>query len=314
MKNARKHQKKIRKLLSAMDKSAEPPPADPDPFGVMIEAIVEADANAKQTERALAGLAAEFVDINELRVAPQKEVADALGKGHPRPREKAAEIVTVLNAIFTRRNTLSIDHAEKLTKRDLRRHLAELGLGPYALARVVLRVFGGHAVPVDRTLVECLEMDGYVEPGSSVEDVQSILERTVLQKHDFPAHQCLRDYVAKSARALARKRKADAAKAAAEAEARAKAEAEAKAKAEAEAAAKAQAKRKRGRAKARKAAPSSGKAAKKRRKTARPAGKRAAKATVGNPAKPRKARAGEKTAKKSPGRAPARRRARKADK
>jgi endonuclease III len=275
MKNSRKYQKKIRKLLSAMENSAAAPPVDPDPFEVMIEAIVAADASAKQTEKGLAGLAAEFVDFNELRVAPVKEVADALGKGHPRAKEKAREIVTILNGIFSRRNTLSLEYAEKMTKRDLRRHLAELGLSPYASACLTMKVFHGHAIPVDETLVECLEMDRRVEPGSSIEDVQSFLERMILQKDGLAAHECFRNYVAKSARALARKRKADAeAKAKAEAEAKAKAEAEAKAKAEAEAAAKAR--KRRAKAKARRAKRAAGKAAKTRRKAAKPAAKRAA--------------------------------------
>jgi len=275
MKNSRKYQKKVRKLLSAMEDSAAAPPVDPDPFEVMIEAIVEADASAKQTEKGLAGLAAEFVDFNELRVAPAKEVADALGKDHPRAKEKAREIVTVLNGIFSRRNTLSLEYAEKMTKRDLRRHLAELGLSPYASACLTMKVFHGHAIPVDETLVECLEMDGRVEPGSSVEDVQSFLERMILQKDGLAAHECFRNYVARSARALARKRKADAeARAKAEAEAKAKAEAEARAKAEAEAAAKAE--KRRAKAKARRAKRAAGKAAKTRRKAAKPAKKRAA--------------------------------------
>ncbi len=292
MKNSRKYQKKVRKLLSAMDKSAAPPPADPDPFDVMIEAIVEADASVKQTDKALGGLAAEFVDINELRVAPAKEVADALGRNYPKAREKSAEIVAVLNAVFSRRNTLCLDHAEKMTKRDLRRHLAELGLSPYASACLMLKVFNGHAIPVDETLVECLEMDACVEPGSSVEEVQSFLERMILQKHGFAAHQCLRDYVAKSARALARKRKADAVKAAAEAEARAKAEAEAAA----------EAKRRRAKARARKAARAAGKAAKKRRKTSKRAKKGAASGAAGKAAKRAKAPspAGARTRKKTP--------------
>ena len=242
MKNATKYQKRIRKLLLPMDKSIEAPPEEVDPLKVLIEAIVEADASAKQAEKALAGLASEFVDLNELRVAPPKEVADALGKDHPCIRRKAAEIVSVLGAIYLRRNGLCLDHVLKMTKRDLRRHLAELGLSPYASACLMLKAFQAHAVPVDQTLVECLEMDKCIEPGSSAEEVRSFLERVILQKDAFAAHGFFRDYVVKFARPLAQKRKAEAqVKAKAEAEAQAKANAEAKVKAKAEAKAKAKA-------------------------------------------------------------------------
>jgi hypothetical protein len=254
----------------------------------------------------MAAIAEEFVDYNELRVAPPKEIADAFGKDHPHARRKAVEITSVLNAIFGRRNTLSLEHVTKMTKRELRRHLAELGLSPYAAACLVLKVYAGHAIPVDRTLVECLEIDKCVEPGSEIEDVQGFLERSILQKDALAAHEFFREHIEKSAAALARKRKADAAKAAAEAAAREKAEAEAAAKAEAEAAAKAAAKAKREEAKAKKAKAKRAKARKAKAKKARAAkAKAAAKAAkksrkkkTAKPAAPKAAKRARKPAAK----------------
>jgi endonuclease III len=210
MKNAAKYQKKIRKLLSGMDKSVQPLTVDADTLKVMVEAIVGADAVGKQGEKALASLAKEFVDFNELRVAPTKEIVDALGRDYPYARQKATELVTSLNAVFNRHNVLSLDPLAKMPKRDLRRHLTELGLCPYASGYLLLFVYGAHALPVDESLVECLEIDGAVGPGSSAEDVQALLERTILQKHVVAAHAFFREYVAKSSKALTRKRKADA--------------------------------------------------------------------------------------------------------
>ena len=313
MKNATKYQKKIKKLLGGMGKARPSPPEDANPFRVMLEAILTADATPKQAEKAMAALEEEFVDINELRVSPPKEIVDCLDEDFPRRRAKAREIVTVLGAIFTRYNNLTLEPVEALTKRDLRRHLAEFGLSPYPAACLVLLVYNGHAIPVDETLAECLEMKGYIHPDSDVPDVQAFLERVILQKDALAAHEFFRAFVEKSARALARKRKADAeARAKAEAEAKAKAEAEAKAKAKAEAAAKAKAAAKARKArKARKAkkAKKAGKAVKKaakRKKVAKkarpaPAGKarpkRAAKAR--KPAGGKKPAPARKAAKKS---------------
>ena len=238
MKNATRYQKKMRKLLGSMGKAAPPQP-DADPIRVMLESILEADSSAKQTQKAIAELEREFVDFNELRVSPPKEIVDRVGRDFPRARQKAMEIVTVLNGLYGQTSGLTFGHTEKMTKRDLRRHLAELGLSPYAAACMMLKLFEAHAVPVDETLVECLEMDGYIHPGSALDDVQAFLERIILQKDAPAAHELFRWYIEKSARALARRRKAKAA-----AEAKARAEAEAKAKAEARAArAKARAKR-----------------------------------------------------------------------
>jgi hypothetical protein len=133
---------------------------------------------------------------------------------------------------------MSLEHLSKLSKRDLREHLLSLGLNAYAAARVLLFVFGGHAIPVDRTLAETLEMEEQVHPGSSVEDVQGFLERIISQKDARNVHEFLRAHVERCARALAKFRQAKA-EAAAKAEAeRAKAEA-ARVKAEEEARAKA---------------------------------------------------------------------------
>jgi endonuclease III len=232
MKNATKHQKNIKKFLSGIDKSVPIPPADADPVRTMIDAVLAADA-PRHSAKALEALEKEFVDFNELRVAPVKDIVDTLGRDFPDARRKAEEITTVLNAIFSRRNNLVLDYVEKMSKRDTRRHLGELGLSPYAAGVMMLQVFGGHAVPVDQGLRDCLEADGCIEPGSSVEQVQALLERIILQKQAWSAHDFFRDYVARNAKMLAKKRKSDAAKA----EAQAATEAAAEAAAEAELAA-----------------------------------------------------------------------------
>ena len=236
MKNATKYQKKIKQFLSGMNKSATPaPPVGQDPFAVMVQAILDADA-PKQAAKAFDVLTKEYVDLNELRVSPVKEIADTLGRDFPEARRKAEEITSVMNAIFTSRNNLKLDYVEKMPKRDLRRHLQELGLSPFAAAVMMMQLFGGHAIPVDQGLVDCLEADEYIEPDSTIEDVQAFLERIILQKQAQAAHEFFRKYVVKNEKMLTKKRKAAEAKAAAEADAEAaKAQAKAEAKAAAEA-------------------------------------------------------------------------------
>jgi len=258
MKNATKYQKKIKKFMSGMRKSATPPPTDQDPFAIMVQAILDADA-PKQAAKAFEALKKEYVDLNELRVSPVKEIIDTLGRDFPEARRKAEEITSVMNAIFTSRNNLKLDYVEKMSKRDLRRHLHELGLSPYAAAMMMMKLFGGHAIPVDQGLVDCLETDEYVEPGSTIEDVQAFLERIILQKQAHAAHEFFREYVVKNEKMLTKKRKA--AKAKAEAEAAAEAEV-AKAQAKAEAKAATEAKKAQANAKPKKKAPTQKKTAK----------------------------------------------------
>lgn len=283
MKNARHYEKLVRKLLGGMGKARSAPREDVAPLGVLVESILLADATVKQARQAMEAVEEEFVDFNELRAAPPKDIADCVGKDFPHGRDKAEMIVTVLNAIFARRCDILLDYMGEMTKRDLRRHLAEVGLDPFPAACLVMEVFSGHAIPVDETLLEVLEMNDLVGPGTDREDAQKFLERVIPQKLGPAAHLFFRDYIEKNRKKLEKKRKADAARRAAEEQAARKAaEAAAKAKAEREAKDRA--------AKKAKAA----KASKKKR-----AAKKAARKTV-------KKAAGKKAAKKRPARKAAR--------
>ncbi|MCD6303370.1 MAG: hypothetical protein J7M21_00225 [Planctomycetes bacterium] len=288
MKNATKYQAKIKKLLAGIEESAPDVPAVTEPIRAIVEYILAADATDGQVEKALASIDKEFVDVNELRVSPTKEIVEALGRDFPDARRKADEIVKVLNAIFNRYNKLSLEKLQDMTKRDLRRCLTEFGMDGYAAACTVLYVFGGHAVPVDQSLVDCLEMDGYIEPGSTVENVQGFLERVILQKHDVAAHRFFRRYVAERTRALARKRKADAIKAQKAAEAAAAEAARAAEAQKARAAKRRKAARRKQAAKAKKAKAAKAKTAK---TTKSPKTKKA------KPAKAKKSPGGTKKAK-----------------
>ena len=220
MKNATSYAKKVKKLLGRLQDVHPQLEEDADPVRILVRSVLAEDASRKDADRALAALEEEFADLNELRASPPKDVIECVGWNLPDVRQKTEMLLKVLNGLFQRVFDVSVEYMRGMPKRGLRRHLKELGLSPYPGACLTLMVFGGHAVPVDRTLIECLEMGGYVHPGSDLNDVRGFLERIISQKDAIAAHEVLRGYVAGSAKALAKKRKADqaAAKKAAEAE------------------------------------------------------------------------------------------------
>ncbi|HOD82758.1 MAG: hypothetical protein BWX88_03686 [Planctomycetes bacterium ADurb.Bin126] len=226
MKNATAYERKVKKLLSGASKSSQLSVRD-DCMEVLMQGILQADASRRQAERALDTLLEEFVDVNELRVAPHKEITDCMGRDFPRAREKAETLTGVLNRIFDHSTTLSLDYVHELPKREIRRHLKELGLDTYASALLMLASFSTHALPVDQMLVDCLAADGLIHPGSDPADVQGFLERIVSQKDSRSAHEFLRAYAEKRSKSLPPKRTA--AEAPAEAEATGLAEQPAKA-------------------------------------------------------------------------------------
>lgn len=288
MKNSAYYARKIRRLLSGSKKTHLPEQADGIPL--LVTAVLSENATNKQTSEAMARLVEEFVDFNELRVSPVKDVVECLGREFPGARLKAEAVTRALNVVFGRTNSLSLEYLAPKPKRELRKTLREeLGLSPYAESFLTLHAFQGHAVPVDSLLLEALKLDKYIHLGSDLADLQGFLERIVLSKDGASAHEALRSYASKTAGRVA-KELARRAKRAAAAAARVKAEQEAKEKAEADAKAEAEAKakarkrkpvaKKAGRRKVRKAAarkarkPVSRKAAKKSKRTKPAAGAR----------------------------------------
>jgi endonuclease III len=203
MKNAREYYRKLKKLLRGLtpEPPAEIPPGLPR-VCFLIEAILQADATRRQAASAMEALREEYVDLNELRVSPIRDVTDCVGRDMPTARQKAEMIATVLNNLFLRTNDISLDWLVETPRREVRRRLSELGLSPYAAAAVAMRLFGLHAVPVDQTLLECLKADGYVHPASDVKDVRAFLEKIVSPRYLAAAHEALRSYSEKRSKTL----------------------------------------------------------------------------------------------------------------
>ena len=225
MKNAKTYEKKIKKLLGSPRKKRLGPVGDIDQtLPILIEAILEEDSTTRKAKRTLAVLTKEFVDFNELRVSPTKEILDCIGAKYPQGSRKSHMIREVLSGIYRHTSTTSLEYITGRPKRERRRCLLELGLSPYAAALVMLRILGAHAVPVDQTLVDCLEMSEHIHPGSDLDTVRSFLERIVGPNDGLAAHAALRRYVQRSSKALTKWQKARAAeaeKAAAQAQAEA---------------------------------------------------------------------------------------------
>jgi endonuclease III len=253
MKNASLYKRRIKGLLKNLSKwRPGPQEGNSDLLRLLVTAILQEDASPRQADKALEAVEKEFVDYNELRVALPREVAECIGRDYPNVRTRAEMIKTALKNVFDQFNELSINSLTDLPKRELRRRLEELGLTSFAGACLAMFGFGLPTVPLDDSLLGCLEMNGYVASGARPAEVQGILDKVVQPKDVQAAYQFFRHYVETNAKALGKKRAAEA-KARAEAEAKARAEAEAKAKAKAEAA-KAKETRKAEREAARKAA------------------------------------------------------------
>ena len=299
MKNAKTYEKKTKKILGAFSKKTPNVVDDMDQaVFILIEAVLLENSTMAKARKALEAIGEEYVDINELRVSPAKEISDCIGKEYPKMSVKAHALANVLREIFYRTSRISLDYIAEMPKRDRARHLKELGLSGFAVSMIMLEVFAMREVPVDQDLADCLEMHGCVHPGSTLEQVASFMGNLAPAKNCFGMHLACRNYVEKSAKALAKWRKVRQAEidrleaiAQAKADKEAQAQAAAKAKTKAKARAKANAARKKARAAKKATKKTVKKAAKKsaKKKTAKKAAKKitkkkAAKKAVKKPA------------------------------
>ncbi len=199
MKNATEYGKKVKRALSGMKRKhhADPAPVDLAPLEVLVLAVLRQNASLAQAQAAMKLLDEEFVDFNEMRVAPAKDISDLMAGDMPDARAKAQQIIDGLNRIFDHENRLDFEHTADMGKRELRTHLQDaLGLSSYVEAYLVLYLFDGRALPVDERLVERLKADGLADAKADISDVRTVLERVAPAKDPAATYEMLTVYAA----------------------------------------------------------------------------------------------------------------------
>jgi endonuclease III len=147
------------------------------PLRAIVRAILSAEVGDAKADDALKVIDREFVDLNELRVATELEIQDMLGVRYPGIEHRAVQIVAILNGIFDREGTLSLDRIRTLGKKESRQFLRELPeMTAYIDAYIMLHAFDTPAVPVDEALMKALRDADAVEATTSADDAQSALE------------------------------------------------------------------------------------------------------------------------------------------
>ncbi len=221
MKNSTTYAKKLRKLLTGLKKGTQPLSDDQaarPPLELLVLSALRENASLEDALKAMKSFSGEFVDFNELRVAPTKDVVELLPGGMIGPRERALAVTRGLHGLFDQGNRLDFEHVEGMGKRELRTHLREsMGLSSFSEAYLMLYLFDTHAVPTDARLAQRLRDEGLVDAGATDDEVRSLLQRVVTAKNGAVAFELLAAYAAspakpETAKKAAKKTKAKAAK------------------------------------------------------------------------------------------------------
>jgi endonuclease III len=151
MKQGTAYAKRIRQLHHELLKQhGKPPPVDPgDPIEQLLISILATDCTDSKAVAAYTKLRQQMVDLNEMRVTPAIELEEMFASSLPDAEDKARRIVSVLNDIRRRQDTLDLSFLAQRGRREARDYLESLeGADRFAAARVVLLCLGGHAIPV----------------------------------------------------------------------------------------------------------------------------------------------------------------------
>ena len=191
MKNATKYAEQLKGLQKRLAKEHKPSaPVKQEPLRSLVRGAMSYDVSDAKADEALRHIEKEFVDLNELRVATDLEIAEFLGVRYPDIEHRVEIITRTLNAIFEKEHTLNLDRLATLPKRDARQFLRDLApelAHPFVEAYVMLHSFEGHAVPVDNEILGFLVEEDIVDEKATLIDAQKFLEHHVKAEecHDF---------------------------------------------------------------------------------------------------------------------------------
>jgi len=182
MRHGAEYAKRIRHLYHQLRRQyGKPPPPDhTEPIEQLILGILARDTTEAKAQAAFRRLRESLVDHNELRVTPAVELAETLGPDLPDAATRAQNLVDALNAIYDRHNVVDLSFLRDKPVRDAREYLRALpGVAEFTAARVVLYSLGGHAIPVDQSVVWVLRKENLVPPEATLSEVQAFLERHI---------------------------------------------------------------------------------------------------------------------------------------
>lgn len=182
MKQGTHYASRIKKAFAQLRQQVVDPeiPEPTDPLHQLVIATFAVAYGQPAATKAIRALLARMAGWNEVRVSRPEEINRAMRLGSPDPLVYCQRIVDVLEGVYERENTLSLNRLKQLGRREARQYLDELpGVDEYGTASVTLWSLGGHGIPVDDALLKELREADLVHPEASRAEVQAFLERHV---------------------------------------------------------------------------------------------------------------------------------------
>jgi endonuclease III len=195
MKNSREYSKKVQQLYRSLKRrfpKVEKVVYD-DPVDALVYAIISENLSEAAAQSAIKKFADYFVDLNDLRVSPPKEIIEVLGDSAPVTTAIASKLTRVLKVIFDEYHKVSLEALKKIGKRPARRVLEKMdGVSRFAVDYCMLTSLQGHAIPLTETMIEYLRSSKLVYPNTDQEEIKGFLAKQTPAENAYEFYALLR--------------------------------------------------------------------------------------------------------------------------
>lgn len=195
MKNASKHAETLKELLKKLTKRHKATEARPqlEPLRALVLGVLREDCDDSRADEAMERFDEEFVDVNELRVATELELADLMGLKYPNVAQRSVRLRDMLMQLFDVEGRLTVDRIAGLTKKEQRQSLRNVPtMTPFVEAHLTLLGFGQSALPVDRSIRNFLSSEEAIDTDADLDETQKFLEGHLKADECWPAFVALR--------------------------------------------------------------------------------------------------------------------------
>lgn len=150
-------QRILAKLLSTLGKKYDDkPPPDQSVLDHLLLAVLQEGTSLPVAIQAHRRLLSGFHDLNELRVSHPSELIEHLD-GVTDKETKSRRILAILKFVFETTYAFDLESMRKKPIKQAQKQLSKItGASPFAVAAVVQRALGGHALPIDERMHEIL--------------------------------------------------------------------------------------------------------------------------------------------------------------
>lgn len=137
------------------------------------------NAHYEQADKAFAAVSTSFFDWNEVRVSTVKELAEVMNM-LPDPPAAAANLKRALQGVFESTYSFDLETLKKQNLGQAQQRLKKLeGTTHFTIAYLTQATLGGHAIPIDRGLMQAFGIFGLAGAADRAAGVVPGLERAI---------------------------------------------------------------------------------------------------------------------------------------